>query len=319
MRRTGEKNMTKKEKFAKSMEETNFEDWLKSVNLRNGGVHLVSGKGYGKSTALKHIASFYSKQPNTYVIIADTILNWNLNFDKCPFYTVKQDAITETTKDVEINDGKSYLVWAKEYNIDPEPFEFLSNMIKQKQSLILYNVELMEIDTVGVFQAKLIDFLYQRQRIKKKYWKGNIPEQYVIISEETEAVFDNSTLDRKIMSRTRKEFAEMANLRIAMFSCSQRLQEISTKFRGKMDSYLIGHTSIEDFDLKFCRMLKFSKHRKEILNLPQGSFLDSKTDSTLVKFPDFKPNGEPYEIKPIIPETPNRATTKANRHLKKNL
>jgi hypothetical protein len=283
--------------FAKSMDNGNFEDYLNTVNLRNGGVHFVSGKGYGKSTALKHIARYYSKQPNTYVIIADTILNWCLSFDTCPYYTVKEDAIQEKTKNIEINDGKSYLVWAKEYLIDPEPFRFIDAMIKQNQQLILLNVELMEIDLVGTLQAKLIDFLYQKQRIKKKYHKGNLQEQYVLISEETEAVFDNSTLDRHTMSRTRKEFAEMANLRIAMFSCSQRLQEISTKFRGKMDSYLIGHTSIEDFDLKLCRMLKFSKHREDILKLPKGSWLDTKSDS-IITFPDFIPKGTPYEYKP---------------------
>ncbi|MFZ0447349.1 MAG: hypothetical protein WAM95_22490 [Bacillus sp. (in: firmicutes)] len=289
--------------FAKSMDNGNFEEYLKSVNLRHGGVHFVSSKGYGKSTALKAIARFYAKQPDTYVIICDTILNFCLDFDKCPYYTVKENAIQEKTKNIEINDGKSYLVWAKEYIIDPEPFEFLNEMIKEKQHLILFSIDLMEIDLVGIFYAKLIDFLYQKQRIKKKYHRGNLPEQYVLISEETEAVFSNSTLDRRIMSRTQKEYAEMANLRIAMFSCSQRLTEISTRYRGKMDSYLIGHTSIEDFDLKLSRMLKFSKHREDVLKLPKGSWLDTKSDS-IITFPDFIPNGIPYECKPKISEQP---------------
>lgn len=273
-----------------------FKEYLKTVNLRNGGVHFVSGKGYGKSTALKHIARFYAEQPNTYVIVCDTILNWALDFDKCPCYTVKQGDVREVTKNVEINDGKSYLVWAKEYIMNPEPFEFLKAMLKRKQKLILFDIELQEIDRVGIFQAKIIDFLYQKQRIKKKYWKGKLPEQYVLISEETEAVFDNSTLDRRIMNRTRKQFAECANLKIAVFSCSQRLTEISTKFRGKMDSYLLGHTNIDDFDLKIGRLLRYSKHKKGILSLPLGVFLDSKTD-VLVKFPDFKPDGLPYRVK----------------------
>jgi hypothetical protein len=273
-----------------------FKEYLKTVNLRNGGAHFCSGKGYGKSTAMKSVARYYAKQPDTYVIIVDTILNWALDFDKCPMYTVKQGDVRETTKNVEINDGKSYLVWQKQYIMNPEPFAFLKEALKRKQHLILFDVELQEIDKVGVFQAKIIDFLYQRQRIKKKYWKGNLPEQYVIISEETEAVFDNSTLDRKIMSRTRKQYAEMANLRIAMFSCSQRLTEISAKFRGKVDTYLIGHSSIEDFDLKLGRLLRYSKHKRDVLGLPQGVFLDTKTDA-LVKFPDFRADGTPYRVK----------------------
>ncbi len=311
MKKTENKN---DEEFAKTMDNGNFEEYLKSVNLRHGGVHFVSSKGYGKSTALKHIARFYANQPETnqnelFVIVADTILNFCLDFDTCPYYTVKEDAIQEKTKNVEINDGKSYLVWAKEYVIDPEPFEFLETMIKQKQHLILFSIDLMEIDLVGVFYAKLIDYLYQKQRIKKKYHKGNLPEQYILISEETEAVFSNSTLDRRIMSRTQKEYSEMANLRIAMFSCSQRLTEISTRYRGKMDSYLIGHTSIEDFDLKLCRMLKFSKHRTDVLNLPKGSWLDTKSDS-IVSFPDFKANGTPYEYVKPKPQEPEPAAPK---------
>jgi hypothetical protein len=70
-----------------------------------------------------------------------------------------------------------------------------------------------------------------------------------------------------------------------------------------MDSYLIGHTNINDFDLKLCRVLKYSMHRKEVLELGVGAFLDSKTDA-LIRFPDFKPNGTPYQTKPKPTEKP---------------
>lgn len=280
--------------FAKNTETKNFEDYLKTVNLRHGGVHLCGSKGYGKSVALKHIAWFYAQQPDTTVLICDTIQNWIHSFDTCQYYTVKENAVTEISRNVELHEDMGYLTWAKQYRIDSEPFEYLEDMLKRKRRLILYNVELQEIDLVGVFQAKIIDYLYQKQRIQKKYWKDKLPHQYVIISEETEAVFDTTILDRKIMNRTRKQYSEMANLRISMFSCSQRLTEVSLKFRGKMDSYLLTKSSLEDWDSRLTRILRFSKHRNEIPNLPIGIFLDTKTD-TLVQFPDFKPNGFPYE------------------------
>jgi hypothetical protein len=148
-------NKNNDKKFAKNMDNENFEEYLKTLNLRHGGIHLVSSKGYGKSTALKLIARYYAQVPDTYVIIADSVLNWCLDFDTCPYYTVREDAIKGQTKDVVINDGQSYLVWAKEYIIDNEPFQFLEEMIEQKQHLICYNVELQEIDLLGVFQAKI--------------------------------------------------------------------------------------------------------------------------------------------------------------------
>lgn len=282
--------------FAKIMNKPNFDTWLRSVNLRHGGVHICSSKGYGKSVGLRHIARFYGSQPNTYVIIVDTLPNWCQKFDRVPYFTVLESDVREVSSNIEISEGFSYLTWAKRYYINDLPFKFLDRMLRQKQKIILFNIELEEIDLVGVFQAKIIDYLYQKQRIQKKYWKDNLPHQYIIISEETEAVFDTSLLDRKIMNRTRKQYSEMANLKIAMFSCSQRLTEVSRKFRSKMDSYLIGNSNIEDIDTRLTRILRFSKYREQLQKLPIGTFLDTKTD-TLVSFPDFKPKGTPYEIK----------------------
>jgi len=105
-------------------------------------------------------------------------------------------------------------------------------------------------------------------------------------------------MERRAFHRIRKQYSEMANLKMACVSSSQRLQEVSTKFRGKMN-YLIGRISIEDFDLKLRSLLRYSEHRKDILSFPLGTFLNAKTDE-LIQFPEFKQNGKPYQVFTMI-------------------
>ena len=74
-----------------------------------------------------------------------------------------------------------------------------------------------------------------------------------------------------------------------------------------MDSYSIGHTSIEDFDLKLCRVLKFSKPREEVLKLPKSSWLDTKSVQSLLS-QTLSQTGEPFELKPKAqPQSKNQA------------
>ena len=81
---------------------------------------------------------------------------------------------------------------------------------------------------------------------------------------------------------------------MAVISSSQRLQEVSTKFRSKMD-FLVGRTTLDDYELKIRRMLRHSKHRQDVLSLEVGSFLWCPSDN-LIEFPKFKQQGEPFEI-----------------------
>lgn len=291
-----------KEDLPKTWKTKAFDSWIPSVNLRNGSIHIVAGKGAGKgagkTVALHSITRYYGSQQNTYTIIVDSLPNWIHSFDKVPYFTVKDTDVKRIKTRLEATEDVSVIITAREYAISKKPFQFLEAMLKAKTPIVLFHVELQEIDRFGIWQAELINYLYQKQRIKAKYWsKENLQNQYVIISEETEAVFEN--LDRRALNRFRKQYSEMANLRIAMISCSQRIQEVSTKYRAKVERYLVGRTSLEDYDLKLRRLLRHSKHREDILHLPSGIFLDTKSD-TLIQFSMFKQVGKPYEIKPKL-------------------
>lgn len=61
----------------------------------------------------------------------------------------------------------------------------------------------------------------------------------------------------------------------------------------------IGTVSLDDYELKFCRLLRHSQYRKNILNLPKGVFLFPSQDR-LISFPIFKQDSKPYQYIPKI-------------------
>jgi hypothetical protein len=119
----------------------------------------------------------------------------------------------------------------------------------------------------------------------------------VFIIEESQNVFDSSTISKKIFNRLRKIFSVARNLDLHFVLCSQRLQDLNTKIRGRT-RLLLGQVSIDDYELKIRHLLRHSKYRKTILNLPKGLFLYVAND-LIVKFPKFQAEGKPYEVKPI--------------------
>jgi len=270
--------------------------WEKKIltRLRDGGVHLVSGKGHGKTVAKMHIARYFAQREDTKVIVFDTLPNWQHKFDEVPYFVVTKDMVKRKRKAYDLS-NENYIVTEKDYYLSKEPFEIL----KQNHKVLIFSVEIQNPTEIGIFISEVISHIYNKQRIKAKY-KGpdSLKTWYLFIIEEVENVFSSSTMERRAFHRIRKQYSEMANLKMACVSSSQRLQEVSTKFRGKMN-YLIGRVSIEDYDLKLRRLLRHSKHRVDVLNLPLGTFLNAKTDQ-LISFPEFKQNGKPYQVFTMI-------------------
>jgi len=231
------------------------------TRLRDGGIHLVSGKGHGKTNAKMCITRHFSQREDTKVIIFDTLPNWQHKFDKVPYFVVTKNMVKRKSRGYDLS-GENYIVTEKDYYLSKEPFEIL----KQSHKVLLFSVEIQNPTEIGIFISEVISHIYNKQRIKAKY-KGpdSLKTWYLFIIEEVENVFSSSTMERRAFHRIRKQYSEMANLKMACVSSSQRLQEVSTKFRGKMN-YLIGRISIEDYDLKLRRLLRHSEHRKAILS-----------------------------------------------------
>lgn len=268
------------------------------TRLRDGGIHLVSSKGHGKTVAKMHIARYFSEREDTRIIIFDTLPNWQHKFDSIPFFVVTKDMVKRKSTKYDLT-KENYIITEKDYYLSKQPFQIL----EQNHKALLFSIEIQDPTEIGIFISEIISYIYNKQRIKAKY-RGidNLKTWYLFIIEEVENVFDSSSMEKRAFNRIRKQYSEMANLKMACVSSSQRLQEVSTKFRGKMN-YLIGRVSVEDYDLKLRRLLRHSKHREEVLNLPLGCFLNPKTNE-FIQFPDFQQKGKPYEIKIETTEKP---------------
>jgi len=268
------------------------------TRFRDGGIHLVSSKGHGKSVSKMQIVRHFAQREDTRIIIFDTLPNWQWKYDKIPFFVVTKGMVKRKSTKYDLT-KESYFVTEKDYYLSKEPFKIL----EQKHKVLLFSIEIQNPTKIGIFISEVMSRIYNKQRIRAKY-KGmkSLKTWYLFVIEECENVFSTSTMERRAFNRIRKQYSEMANLKMLCVSSSQRLQEVSTRFRGKMN-YLIGRISLEDFDLKLRRLLRYSKHRKDVLSLPLGCFLNARTDE-LIQFSDFKQVGKPYEIEIKQPQKP---------------
>ena len=160
--------------------------------------------------------------------------------------------------------------------------------------MCIFTMEIKDIERTAFFIYSIVNHFYRKQYLRaKKYGVKAIKEQIVFIIEESQNVFDSSTISKKLFNRMRKIFSVSRNLKMHYVMASQRLQDLNTKIRSRT-RLLIGRVSLDDFELKFSRLLRHSKYRKEVLHLPKGVFFYPALDS-LISFPRFKQDSKPYE------------------------
>ena len=202
--------------------------------------------------------------------------------------TINDNDVTETEHTIDVSDF--FLRHERDYSVlrGNQIKEFLRN---NQNGIFLLNVR--DIDRSAFFTYSIINQIYRKQYLKAyKYGIESLTEHYIFIIEESQNVFDSSTINRKLFNRLRKIFSVARNLNIHFVMCSQRLVDLNTKIRGRA-RLLIGQIGLDDYELKISRLLKNSKYRKNVLHLPKGVFLYPTLDS-LISFPMFKQNGKPY-------------------------
>jgi len=156
-------------------------------------------------------------------------------------------------------------------------------------------MEISDIERSAFFIYSIVQHFYRKHYLRayKNYEKE---ERIIFIIEESQNVFDSSTISKKIFNRLRKIFSVARSLDLHFVLASQRLQDLNTKIRGRT-RLLLGNVSLDDYELKIRRLLRHSEHRQDILTLQRGVFLYTATDQ-LFSFPKFKAVGKPFEIKP---------------------
>lgn len=265
--------------------------------VERGGIHTIGTKQTGKSNLKKSETAYViQNHPETKTVVIDPSGTWEFDFSKVRFYRIpkKSMQIIEEPIGVRLN-GQVFT--RKAYKLDPVTQKDILSLLKDSEP-VLFIVELENPEEIGYFSAYVIETVYNMQRIARKYHRGDLPKSYFIVLEEAENIFDQSSLDKTIFNKLRKKYAEMANLRIGVLSSSQRLTEVSKKFRAKMSGYLIGHILEDDYVGLIQRMLKIKLGKKaKIVTDPNFRYKFFCTALNRVLEPDkFKPDGKPYEI-----------------------
>ena len=76
-----------------------------------------------------------------------------------------------------------------------------------------------------------------------------------------------------------------------------RLQDLSPKIRSKM-TICLSQISLDDYQLKVRNLLRNSKYRELITELPKGKFVYPTTDQLITVEP-FQQMGKPFEWQPL--------------------
>ena len=250
---------------------------------------LIANKGIGKTNALKVLSSELRKLPNTRVIIFETFPKFCLEFEAIPFVKIHDEDVTETSHTVDIE--SYFLRHERDYSV-LRGEEIKEALTKHKD--LIFTLEIKDIERIAFFVYSIVNHFYRKAylRLYKGYKKR---EKVIFIVEESQNIFDSSTLSKKLFNRLRKMFSEARNLDLHFVMCSQRLQDLNTRIRGRT-RLMLGNVSLDDYELKIMRLLRHSKYKKEILEFPRGTFLYTAQDE-IIKFPKFETTEKPYEVK----------------------
>jgi len=253
--------------------------------LKFGDLLLIANKGIGKTNALMVLAEQFRKEPNTKVIIFEDFPKIALEFSEIPYIVIHDSDVKETNHTVDLEDY--FLRHERDYAVLRG--SEIQQALENNKDLIFVS-EITDIERQAFLIYSVIQHFY-RQNYRAK-WRGYNNSRIVFIIEESQNVFDSSTISKKIFNRLRKIFSVARNLDIHFVLCSQRLQDLNTKIRGRT-RLLIGQVSLDDYELKIRRLLRHSQHREAILTLDRGKFLYTALD-LIVSFPKWQAIGKPY-------------------------
>ena len=268
-----------------------------------GDILILGNKGTGKTNALMCLAEQIRQDSKTKLVIIETFPKWINEFNKIPcliiynedvvnvkkrryyskYYYVPESQIYnkyDLFKRVIVNDTSE--VWIQRGTE-------IENFIEQNKN-VLFTLYIENLEKNVQFTYAVISYYYKKA-IEKKL-QGLEPDNVVFVIDETQNLFDYSLLGRKNLNSLRKIYNEARNLNIHFIMCTQRLQDISTKIRGRT-LLLIGKVNMDDWKLKVEKICKNSTHKNEILHLQVGQFLDLEQDR-IIQFDKFNQKNKPY-------------------------
>ena len=265
--------------------------------LRHGDLFLVSEKSHGKTEALKTLASTFRSMENTRVIVFEDFPKWVNEFESVPYMLIRDRDVLETQHVVDLAD--IFLRHDKSFSV-VRGSEIKQALEDHKDIIFLMQIE--DIDRQAFFIYSVVKHFYRKQYLRayKGYKKF---ERVVFLVEESQNVFDSSTISKKMFNRLRKIFSVARNLGLHFVLASQRMQDLNTRIRSRT-RLMLGRVSTDDYELKIRRLLRHSKFKKEILDFNQGEWLSVASD-TKIKFPLLpEPQYKPYEVNRVVRPQP---------------
>jgi hypothetical protein len=252
-----------------------------------GDLLLISNKGIGKTNSLMVLAQKFRQLPDTKVVIFEDFPKFCNEFDSVPYMIIHDDDVSESSDVVDVENW--FLRHERDYSVKrgSEIQEFL-----ESNKGCIFTMEISDIERICFFVYSVVQYYYRKAYLRA-YKNAQKRERIVFVIEESQNVFDSSTISKKLFNRLRKIFSVARNLDLHFILASQRLQDLNTKIRGRT-RLLLGRVSLDDYELKVRRLLRNSKYKTDILEFERGQFLYGETD-TIIQFPKFKPNGKPYQ------------------------
>ncbi len=285
--------------FRPDSDKLDYKTLVKKIQ-ENGDLVILGQKGTCKTTLLQHLSRELRTENNNHVIIFETFPKWIHEFDSIPYMIIKDSDVQSTENTPYLEEDKSIIQWSKDFKVLNA--EIVKDFLKQNKDCI-FLIEVEDMERISAFMTFVIYTIYRKQYLRAK--AGNLEtvnQNYWFLCEEAHNLMDSTVLAKKTFNKLRKIQNEFRNLKMHLICVALRLQDLSPKIRSKM-SIVLSRVSLDDYQLKVRSLLRNSKFRDIITELPKGQFIYPELDLKLTTEP-FKQIGTPTEFKPKPTEKP---------------
>jgi len=269
---------------------------LASDILRFGDLLIIGNKGTGKTNTLMQLTKEFRRDNQNKIIIFETFPKWLHEYDTIPYLYIEDTDVRQTFSAIELNEDDYFVRTSKDYSI------LRGTEINEALDIskdLLFTMEIEDTDRISFFISSVIYRFYRKHYLKAfKYGIDSIKQNVIFVCEEAQNLFDSTIISKKLFNKLRKMYSESRNLKLHFVMCSQRLQDLNTKIRGRTQ-LMLGRVNIDDYDLKIHRILRNSQYRKQVLNFKVGEFVYAPTD-TKIQFNKFRQDGKPFAIEKLF-------------------
>src|SRR4030067_2498249 len=273
------------------------------------GLILVAEAGHGKSFTAFTLAKQAMKDKDTTVIVLSPSTIWKRKFGAIQFVKVGTTAFTPIIPSEETNvEVVPFLRDAIHVNLDKKwsyvKSEWLEELLRSKQHL-LFEIKYRNGRRIKAFESVVLQFIYEMQE-KQIDQNPDYAHHYLIVLEEIQNSFGTYSMNSDDSLDLMTIFTQSrSDAQIHYIGIGQRLNDISTKVIERLRPF-VGLTLGENSLRKIKSQLP--EHLKErVQQTPKRHwlYLDGKENPEVV-IPEFKKEGKPTQLKPKIPEQPQK-------------